>query len=123
MRFTNHRIRTTLTPMKTQIKNLIVLITLLTLTACYRNDIRTETFQIDQLRSEEAQEFIAAQFKNLDGIQKVTSNYDDHTLTVVFNGRAVFLKNIESAIVKAGFSLPHWPADPKDTAKLPKELQ
>jgi len=34
-----------------------------------------------------------------------------------------YIKNIEYAIVKAGFDLPNWPADPADKAKLPEEMR
>ena len=91
--------------------------------ACHRNDIRTETFRIEQLRNPESVQMIAQALQPIGGIKKMTPDYENRELTVVFDGRALYLKNIESAIVKAGFSLPNWPADPADIAKLPEELR
>jgi hypothetical protein len=96
---------------------------LLLISACHRNDIRTETFQIEQLRNPESVQLIAKALQPLQGIQKMAPDYENHELTIVFNGLVVYVKNIEYAIVKAGFSLPNWPADPADIAKLPEELR
>jgi copper chaperone CopZ len=93
------------------------------LTACHRNDIRTEVFEINQLRTQEAVQLIAKALQPLDGVKEIYPDFDNHELTVVFNGRVLYVKNIEYAIVEAGFSLPNWPADPADTAKLPEDLR
>ena len=91
--------------------------------ACHRNDIRTQTFKIDQLRSQEAVQLIAQSLQKLDGVQKLNPDIEARTLTVIFNGRALYLKNIEYEIVHAGFSLPHWPAPAAAKAKLPEDLR
>ena len=109
--------------MKNRLKPTVLLLALLTSTACFRNDIRTETFQIDQLRSPEALTLINARLQTLKGVQHTTPDYEARTLTVVFNGRDLYLKNIENAIVKGGFSLPNHPATKADILKLPPELQ
>lgn len=96
---------------------------LLLITACHRNDIRTETFRIEQMRNPESVQMIAQALQPVGGIQKITPDYENRELTVVFDGRFLYLKNIEYAIVKAGFSLPNRPADPADIAKLPEELR
>lgn len=91
--------------------------------SCHRNDIRTETFAIDQLRSQEAVELVAKALQPLPGIQEIRPNLAERTLTVVFNGRMLYLKNIEYEIVHAGFSLPHWPAPESARKELPGELR
>lgn len=101
----------------------ILLVAALLSAACHRNDIRTETFQIEQLRSDEGVQLIAKALKTLPGIQEIRPNLEAHTLTVVFNGRMLYLKNIEYTIVHAGFSLPYWPAPDEAKASLPEELQ
>lgn len=98
-------------------------IALLLLGACFRNDIRTETFEIEQLRSQESVQLLAKVLQPLEGVQKITPDFDNHKLIVVFNGRVLYMKNIESAIVKAGFSLPNHPAAAVDIAKLPEDLR
>ena len=109
--------------MKTNLKNASLLIAALLLAGCFRNDIRTETFSIEQLRSQESANLLAQALQGLSGLQDFRPNLENQTLTVVFDGRALHLKNIEYAIVKSGFDLPNWPAEVADKAKLPKELQ
>jgi copper chaperone CopZ len=109
--------------MKTLLKKWLPLSALLLLAGCFRNDIRTEIFKIEQLRSQDSAAHIAQALRPVSGIQEVRPDFEKHTLTVVFNGKECHLKNIEYAIVKAGFSLPNWPADPADKAKLPEGLR
>lgn len=109
--------------MKTDLKKYLSLIALLLLAGCFRNDLRTETFQIKQLRTQESAMLIAQALRPVSGIKEIRPDVEQHTLTVVFNGLEVYLKNIEYAIVKAGFDLPHWPADPADKAKLPEGIR
>lgn len=109
--------------MKTLLK-LWTLFALLFLAAgCFRNDIRTEIFKIEQLRSEAAVQPIANALRPVTGIREIRPDVQNRELTVIFNGRESHIKNIEYAIVKAGFDLPNWPADPADKAKLPEELR
>lgn len=109
--------------MKKPILFLISLGALLLCAACHRNDIRTETFRIEQLRTPDAVQRIAKALQPLEGVEKITPDYQNHELVVIFNGRLIYIKNIEYAIVKAGFSLPNWPAAPADKATLPEELR
>lgn len=109
--------------MKNQLKNTLLFIAALLLTGCFRNDIRTTTFEIEQLRTPESVQLLANSLRGLHGIESIHPDLTNHTCTVVFNGRELYLKNIEYAIVNGGFSLPHWPAAQSSINKLPKELQ
>ena len=109
--------------MKTYIKKLFLLTAILLMAGCFRNDTRTETFQIKQLRSQDAATRIALALRPISGIQDIRPDIENRKLTVVFNGLEGYIKNIEYAIVKAGFDLPNWPADPADKAKLPEDLR
>ena len=109
--------------MKKLILKTTSVIALLLLSACFRNDIRTETFEIEQLRTQESVQLLAKALQPLEGIQKITPDFNNHQLTIVFNGRVLYVKNIESTIVKAGFSLPNHPAAATDIAKLPEDLR
>lgn len=102
---------------------LLSVFALLFTAACHRNDIRTETFRIEQMRTPESVQIIAKALQSTGGIEKITPDYEKRELTVVFNGLALYKKNIEYKIVKAGFSLPNWPATQADKAKLPEELR
>ena len=109
--------------MKTLLKKWLPLTVLLFLTGCFRNDIRTETFHIEQLCTSSRVTWLAQALRQVDGITEIRPDIEKHTLTVVFNGRVAYIKNIEYAIVKAGFDLPNWPADPADKAKLPEGIR
>jgi copper chaperone CopZ len=109
--------------MKTLIKKSLPFAALLLLAGCFRNDIRTETFKIKQLRTQEGVQIIAKALQPVSGIKEIRPDLDKHELTVVFDGLSGYIKNIEYAIVKAGFDLPNWPADPADKAKLPEALR
>jgi len=109
--------------MKTNLKNISLLIAALLLVGCFRNDIRTATFQIEQLRNQQGAAFLAQSLRGLNGIKEFRPDLENKTLTIVFNGRELYLKNIEYAIVKGGFDLPNWPAEAADKAKLPEELR
>ncbi len=109
--------------MKTLIQILPLLTALLLTAGCFRNDLRTETFKIEQLRSQESVQLIARALQPVSGIKEIRPDLEKRELTVIFNGLEGYIKNIEYAIVKAGFDLPNWPADPADKAKLPEELR
>ncbi|MCC7300472.1 MAG: heavy-metal-associated domain-containing protein [Verrucomicrobia bacterium] len=109
--------------MKTRLNKWILLAVLLLCAGCFRNNIRIEIFPIAQLRSEDAVNRIAQALRPVSGISEIRPDLMNHTLTVIFNGNVAHIKNIEYAIVKAGFDLPHWPANPADKAKLPESLR
>lgn len=109
--------------MKTPIQILTFLTALLLTAGCFRNDLRTEKFKIEQLRTQDAVQIIARSLQPVSGIKEIRPDLEKRELTVIFNGLEGYIKNIEYAIVKAGFDLPNWPADPADKEKLPEELR
>lgn len=109
--------------MKKTILKATSVIALLIVSACFRNDIRTETFEIEQLRSQESVQLLVKALQTLDGVKGVVPDFDNRKLIVEFNGRVLYVKNIESAIVAAGFSLPNHPATAASKAKLPEDLR
>lgn len=123
MRFTRNQIPVIFIVMKNTLTRFILIATALLSASCHRNDIRTETFAIDQLRNRKAAQIIAKALHPLPGIQEIRPDVGERTLTVIFDGRPLYLKNIEYEIVHAGFSLPHWPAPEKAKENLPKELR
>jgi copper chaperone CopZ len=90
---------------------------------CFRNDVRTEVFEIRQLQSEKAAQHLRNAVQKLPGIQNIHIDLQNRELTVVFDGLQLYVKNIEDVIVQAGFDLPNWPAPASAKAKLPKELR
>lgn len=123
MRFTRAPVPLYFRRMKTPLKKWIPLTALLLLAGCFRNDIRTETFQIRQLRTQDSAARIARALQPVAGIKEIRPDIEKNVLTVVYNAKESHLKNIEYAIVKAGFDLPNWPADPADKARLPEEMR
>lgn len=123
MRFTPKQIPIIFDYMKKLFLYTTLLAAALISAACHRNDTRIETFQIEQLRSQEGVQLIAEALQPLPGIEEIRPNLEEHTLTVVFNGLEMYVKNIEYAIVNAGFSLPNWPASQEAIDKLPEELR
>ena len=109
--------------MKTILKNSLPLIVALLLAGCFRNDIRTVTYPIEQLRTPQGAQLLANALRGLNGIKEFRPDVENKTLTIIFNGRELYLKNIEYAIVKGGFDLPNWPATDADKEKLPEELR
>lgn len=123
MRFTANKNSLYFNPMKTRHSIVILLAALFLATGCFRNDIRTVVFDIEQLRTPQAAQLLANSLRKLNGIQEFRPDLENNTLTVAFNGRELYLKNIEYAIVETGFDLPHWPAKEKEKLKLPEELR
>lgn len=109
--------------MKTLQKHSLLFLVAILFAGCFRNDIRTVTFEIEQLRTQQSAQLLAQSLRSLAGIKEFRPDLESKTLTVVFNGRELYLKNIEYAIVKGGFDLPNWPAEAADKAKLPEELR
>ncbi|MDK2857979.1 MAG: hypothetical protein PWQ29_1113 [Verrucomicrobiota bacterium] len=98
--------------MKTAPKSVLLLFVLLLAAGCFRNDIRTATFRIEALRTTGDAETLERTLQQIAGFKECKPDFENRTLTVVFDGRAAGLKNFEYAIVSAGYSLPNWPAEP-----------
>jgi copper chaperone CopZ len=95
--------------MKTAIKPALFTALLILTAGCFRNDIRTETFQVQNLKTTADADAIQKSFQRLEGIQEIRPDFEHSTLTVVFNGRTIYIKNIEAAITAAGYGLPNRP--------------
>jgi copper chaperone CopZ len=105
-----------LQPMK---KTALLLAPLLLLlgAGCFRSDICTEVFHVNNLHTAEEAGQIRNALHAVPGVQDVRARPEKQTLTVVYDARATHLKNIEAVIVKAGFDLSHWPALDQDQSK------
>ena len=95
--------------MKTLIKLLTVLTAVFLIAGCWRNDLRTETFHVEKMRTPEDVEKIAKSLQTVAGVKDINPDFENGTLTVVFDGLTCYIKNIEYAIVQAGYGLPNRP--------------
>jgi hypothetical protein len=92
-------------------------------TGCFRNDLRTETFELHQLRTPDSVRLVGQPITQIAGVKEIRPDLANRRLTVVFNGLECYRKNIEAAIASAGFDQPNRPADPAAKARLPEELR
>ena len=89
-------------------------------TGCFRQDKRTITVQVPQLRSEECLRFIQDAVKPVEGIEQVTPHYEQGTLDVTYNAMKLGIRNIEFVIAGAGFDANDTKAPANVRAALPE---
>lgn len=90
-------------------KGLLLMVVLL-LTACFRQDVRTASFVIEEMATPDDLRSILLSLREIDGIvAQPEADFTNRTLHVEFNGRVTAMKNIEEAIARAGYALPNRP--------------
>lgn len=87
---------------------------------CFRQDRRTITVKVPQLRSEECLRLIQTAAKPVDGIEQLTPDYAQQTLDVTYNAMKLGIKNIEFVIAGAGFDANETQAPAAARAALPE---
>ena len=74
---------------------------------CYRNDTRTLVVKVEGMNGEVCFEAIRKNLQRLNPdnkrVHEITPDYTAQTVTVVFSGRDMAIKNVEYAIAEAGF--------------------
>lgn len=98
----------------------IALVSALGLTACFRQDHRTITVNVPQLKSPDCYELLQTTLMTVEGIEATRPNYENHTLDVSYNALRLGIKNIEFVIAGAGFDANDTPAPAAARAKLPE---
>lgn len=96
------------------------LLAALSLTACFRQDHRTITVRVPQMKSPDCYAIIQESIKNVEGIESTRPNYEQRTLDVSYNALRLGIKNIEFVIAGAGFSANDMEAPTDVRAKLPE---
>ncbi|MCZ7591434.1 MAG: hypothetical protein M5U15_04425 [Kiritimatiellae bacterium] len=89
-------------------------------TGCFRQDHRTITISVPQLKSPECYAILQETLKSAQDIESTRPNYDERTLDVSYNALKLGIKNIEFVISNAGFSANDTEAAPEARAKLPE---
>lgn len=87
---------------------------------CFRQDKRTITVKVPQLRSEACLRFVQDAVKPVEGIEHVTPNYEQGTLDVTYNAMKLGIRNIEFVIAGAGFDANDTKAPANVRAALPE---
>jgi len=98
---------------------LIIALTALTTSGCFRNDRRTGEFSVPALQSQECLNVLTGKLQAAEGVEHVEADYSAKTLKVTFNGLKLSLKNIEIIIAEAGFDVNERPALESAKAALP----
>jgi len=89
-------------------------------TGCFRQDRRTITVKVPNLRSEACLHLIQNAAKPVDGIEQLTPDYANGTLDVTYNAMKLGIKNIEFVIAGAGFDANETKAPDNVKAALPE---
>lgn len=102
---------------------ILTTITVLTLTACYRSDIRTEAYSVPQLRSTECLQIMQKALAQVDGVVSVEPNMANQTLSVTYDSKKLNVKNIEYALVREGFDVNDNKGNEQARQKLPADCR
>ena len=86
---------------------------------CFRQDRRTITVQVPQVRNEDCLRLVQEAVKSVDGIEFVT-NSTPGTVDVTYNALKLGIRNIEFVIAGAGFDANETKAPPQARAALPE---
>ena len=87
---------------------------------CFRQDRRTITVAVPQVKSAECFRHIQDAVKSVDGIEQVSPNYERGTVDVTYNAMKLGIRNIEFVIAGAGFDANDTKAPADVRAKLPE---
>lgn len=95
------------------------------LAGCRLTDVRVTDVQTPDIRCETCAMRIYAALEALPGLdpQRIEIDLEARTVRVVYDSMRLALKNIEFAIVNAGYAANALPADPEARAALPPECR
>ena len=93
------------------------------LTACFRNDIRTITVKVPQMKSAACSTIIQSALMQTDGVKIATPDLQNHTIDVTYNSVKLAIKNVEFIIAEAGFDANKVPANEEARKQLPEECR
>lgn len=87
--------------------------------ACYRNETVEIVYSVPKLASEECSSLVLKALGTLEGILSAKPDLVNHTLTVTYNSRLLARKNIEYAVMEAGFDIDQSAGTAAAKAQLP----
>ncbi len=86
---------------------------------CRRQDIRTVSILVPDLRNAACEKVVLDVLHRTDGVLAHKVVFSPGQVTVTYDSMKLGLKNLEGVIADAGFSANDTPADPKARAALP----
>jgi periplasmic mercuric ion binding protein len=87
--------------------------------SCRRDDIRTRTISIPQMKNERCVQLVTNALNQCEGLFPDKTVVGAGSVTVTYDSMRTAMKNLEHAIAKAGFDANDIPADPQARAALP----
>jgi copper chaperone CopZ len=109
--------------MRLHLLTLIAALFLLSATGCFRQDIRTEPFDVPQMKSANCASIIVEALYATDGIITNRADLDERRIYVTYNSMKLAIKNIEFVIAGKGFDANTTPAPADARAALPPECR
>lgn len=96
---------------------------LVLLVSCYRQDVRTDTFQVPQLAGPACARIIQEALAPIEGIQSAQPDYENRTMAVTYDTKKLARKNVEYTITGIGFDCNENKANPAAKKKLPESCK
>ncbi len=93
------------------------------LSGCRKNDIRTVTIKVPELKNAACARLIQDAFMQQTGIFSMTPDFQERQITIKYNSMEIALKNLEYTIAGAGFAANSIPANTNAWANLPPECK
>lgn len=92
---------------------------LVVLLGCYRQDVRTDIFQVPQMAGAECARIIQDALAPIEGIQSAQPDYENRTIAVTYDTKKLARKNVEYTITGVGFDCNESTANQTAKNKLP----
>ncbi|MCS6771143.1 MAG: heavy-metal-associated domain-containing protein [Kiritimatiellae bacterium] len=90
---------------------------------CFRQDQRTITIRVPQMRSPACYALIQEALKKIEGIKSTRPDYEKRTVDVTYDALKLAIKNIEFVIAATGFQANDIEPPPDARARLPEDCR
>ncbi len=99
--------------------SIVLLGLIISLSACFRMDIRTVDYEVPGMGSTECVQVIENALSSVDGVLSARPDFQQRTIAVTYDSRKLSIKNIEFVISGAGFDVNDTKGRPEAKATLP----
>lgn len=96
-----------------------IMLLIICLAGCRKQDMRTVVVAVPNLKNPACAQIIQDAFMRQPGIKAIHPDFQQHTLTVIYDSMVIARKNIEFTIASAGFDANDIPAKSNAAAALP----